>query len=170
MPFDYEEWKKAQFSASPTVRQINPAAINPAAIPFPVAITWAGIIWAGMGVFTLLCVLALSAQTGTIRTPGSIVAALLFLYGGVRAVSGTTPGTFRSGVASVILGFIWAISGFTMAGLMTPTAGFRIVLLQALACGMGGGMMLAGFLAVGGNSSYLRWRAAQAAGARAAGR
>jgi hypothetical protein len=161
MPFDYEQWKKAQFVGSPVVQQLDHAAVA-----FPAAITFAGLIWVGMGCLALLSVAVLSAQTGEIRTPGSIVAGLLFIYGGLRAMSGTTPGTFRSGIASILLGFVWAVVGF-----VTPSMGIRSVVVQLVSCGMGGAMMLAGLLAVTANSNYQRWRASQAMSvSRSAGR
>jgi hypothetical protein len=152
MSFDYERWKKAQFASMEEA--------IPSRVAFPPSITWAGMIWALTGVLTLGSVLVLSLQTGTIRTPGSILAGLLFLYGGLRATSGTTPGTFRSGIASIVLGVIWVC-----AGVLSTTWGFGSNgALLIISGGMGGAFILAGVLAVSGQPSYQKWRAAHAGG------
>jgi hypothetical protein len=159
MSFDYERWKQSQFGA---MEQENTAAI-----PFPTAVAWAGTIWATIGVLALLSVAILSLQTNTVRTPGSALGGLLFLYGGVRAMNGTTPGTFRSGVASILLGFVWVAAGFMM-----PTLGRDSdVVVKLVSWGFGAAVISAGVLAVGADSSYKRWRNAQARGSsRYAGR
>ena len=153
MSFDYERWKESQFS-----RMEQETAPGTA---FPPSITWAGIIWAATGVFTLGTVLVLSAQTGNLRSPGSVLAGLFFLYGGLRTTSGATPGTLRSGIASILLGIVWVGAGvlmFTNLGLGSNGVGLLVT------GGMGGALILAGFLAVAGRSSYQKWREAHAGG------
>jgi hypothetical protein len=153
MGFDYEGWKKLQLSEEET--DTAPRAA------FPLSVMWAGIIWAAVGGVILLTVLALSWQAGTIRSPGSILASLLFLYGGLRAISGTTPGTLRSGIASIVLGLIWIGAGVFMTTLVLPSNGTQVILLSG---GMGGALILAGSLAVIGGKNYQKWRHASADG------
>jgi hypothetical protein len=152
MSFDYERWKQSQFNSME--EEI------PSRMAFPPSITWAGMIWATIGVITLLSVLVLSSQTGTIRSPGSILAGLLFLYGGIRATCGTTPGTLRSGIASIVLGFIWVGAG-VLSLKWVPWSNGMFLFISG---GMGGALILAGFLAVIGQSSYQKWRDACAGG------
>jgi hypothetical protein len=152
MSFDYERWKQSQYSA--TEQQ------TAATISFPTAVTWAGMIWITIGAFALLSVAILSLQTGTVRTPGAALGGLLFLYGGLRATSGTTPGTIRSGIGSILLGFISIAQG-----LMLPSLGRDAdAKLQLVCWGFGGAFILAGFLAVTADGSYQKWRTAQARG------
>jgi hypothetical protein len=115
-------------------------------------------IWVATGAFALLAVLVLSAQTGTIRTPGSVLGGLLFLYGGLRATSGTTPGTLRSGIGSILLGLIWVIVGVFLSTNLAPRSNGPLL----ISGGMGGALILAGLLAVSGHSSYQKWRDARA--------
>jgi hypothetical protein len=152
MSFDYERWKQSQYSA---MEQENSAAA-----PFPTAVTWAGMIWTAIGVLALLSVAILSMQTGTVRTPGSILGGLFFLYGGVRATSGTTPGTFRSGIGSILLGFVSIAQGY-----MLPSLGRDSDVVVQLVCwGFGGAFLFAGFLAATADASYQKWRNARATG------
>src|SRR5262245_44390778 len=109
MSFDYERWKKSQYSRMEQETTSGTA--------FPPSITWAGIIWAATGVLTLAAVMVLSWQTGTIRTPGAILGGLFFLYGGLRTTSGASPGTLRSGIASILLGFAWVGVGILSTNL-----------------------------------------------------
>jgi hypothetical protein len=153
MSFDYEGWKESQF------RRMEQETASK--IAFPPSITWAGIIWAATGVFSLLTVMVLSWQTGTIRSPGAVLGGLLFLYGGLRATSGTTPGTLRTGIASIVLGIIWVGAGVLLS---TKLALGPNVMLLLISGGMGGALILAGFLAVTGRSSYQKWRDAHAGG------
>jgi hypothetical protein len=150
MSFDYERWKESQLR--PMGHDLTFKTT------FPTSIMFAGIIWAAIGVFILGTVIVLSTQTGTIRSPGSIVAGLFFLYGGFRTTSGATPGTLRSGVASILLGFLWIGSGAIMANLDLQSADKLLLISGA----MGGALVLAGFLAVIGRSSYQKWRDAHA--------
>jgi hypothetical protein len=125
---------------------------------FPTSIMFAGIIWAAIGVLILGTVIELSSQIGTVRSPGSIVAGLFFLYGGFRTTSGATPGTLRSGVASILLGLLWIGSGAIMMNLDLQSADKLLLISGA----MGGALVLAGILAVIGRSSYQKWRDAHA--------
>jgi hypothetical protein len=152
MSFDYERWKESQFR-----RMEQPATSGTA---FPLSITWAGIIWAATGVFTLGTVVILSSQTGTLRTPGSVLAGLFFLYGGLRTTSGATPGTLGSGIASILLGFAWVGVGVVSTNLGLGANGMGLL----VSGGMGGALILAGFLALAGRSSYQKWRGAHAGG------
>ena len=152
MSFDYERWKESQFSRME--QEITSTTA------FPPSILWAGIIWVAIGVLTLLTVGVLSAQTGTIRSPGSVLAGLFFLYGGFRTTSGATPGTLKSGIASILLGFVWVGSGVLSTNLGVGSNGVLLV----VSGGMGGALILAGFLAVIGRSCYQRWRDAHAGG------
>ena len=153
MSFDYERWKESQLSRVGQDITFKTA--------FPPSITVAGIIWAAIGVFTLGTVIVLSSQTGTIRSPGAILAGLFFLYGGFRTTSGATPGTLRSGIASILLGFLWVGAGV----IMSTYVGFQSTgMVLLISGGMGGALILAGFLAVIGQSSYQKWRDACAGG------
>jgi hypothetical protein len=151
MSFEYERWKESQFSRMEQETTASTA--------FPPSITWAGIIWAAIGVFTLGAIMVLSWQTGTIRSPGSILAGLFFLYGGLRTTSGTTPGTLLSGIASILLGSTWVGAGVMSANLGLGSN----AMLLLISGGMGGALILAGFLALTGRSSYQKWREAHAA-------
>ena len=150
MSFDYERWKESQLSTLERDFAFKPA--------FPTSIMVAGLIWAAIGVFTLGTVAVLSSQTGAIRSPGAIMAGLFFLYGGVRTTSGASPGTLRGGIASMLLGFLWIGSGVIMSNLDHQSAG-KLLLISGAA---GGALLLAGFLAVIGRSSYQKWREAHA--------
>ena len=153
MSFDYERWKESQLSRVGQDITFKTA--------FPLSITVAGIIWAAIGVFALGTVIVLSSQTGTIRSPGAILAGLFFLYGGFRTTSGATPGTLRSGIASILLGFLWVGAGVIMSTNLGLQPNGLLLLISG---GMGGTLILAGFLAVIGRSSYQRWRDAHAGG------
>jgi len=153
MSFDYERWKESQWS-----RVEQDVTFTTA---FPLSITVAGFIWAAIGALTLGTVLVLSSQTGTIRSPGGILAGLFFLYGGFRAMSGTSPGTLRSGVASILLGSLWVGAGVVMSTNLGLESNGMLLLISG---GMGGALILAGFLAVMGRSNYQRWRDARAGG------
>jgi hypothetical protein len=152
MSFDYERWKESQF--------IQMEQETTSRTAFPPSILWAGIIWTATGVFTLATVMVLSWQTGTIRTPGSVLGGLFFLYGGLRTTSGATPGTFRSGIASILLGFIWVGVGALLSTYLSLRSNAIVLLL--ISSGMGGALILAGFLALTGRSSYQKWREAHA--------
>jgi hypothetical protein len=152
MSFDYERWKESQLSRVEQETTFKTA--------FPLSITVAGIIWVAIGVFTLGTVIVLSSQTGTIRSPGAILGGLFFLYGGFRTTSGATPGTLRSGIASILLGFLWVGAGVIMSTYLS----FRSTGMVLLSAGMGGALILAGCLAISGRSSYQRWRDAQEGG------
>jgi hypothetical protein len=149
MSCDYEQWKASQLKSME--ENTTPR------VAFPPSITWAGMIWATIGVITLLMVVVLSLQIGTIRSPGSVLAGFLFLYGGLRATSGTTPGTLRSGIASIVLGFIWV-----SAGVLFTKSGLGSISSLLISGGSGGALILAGLLAVIGRSSYQKWREANA--------
>jgi hypothetical protein len=151
MSFNYERWKESQLS------QVGQDTTVTAA--FPLSITVAGLIWAGIGVLTLGAALVLSSLAGTIRSPGTILAGLFFLFGGFRAASGASPGTLRGGVASILLGILWVSAGVIMSTAMGLQSNGMLVLISG---GMGGALILAGFLAVMGRSSYQRWREAHA--------
>ena len=153
MSFDYERWKESQLSRVGQDITFKTA--------FPLSITVAGIIWAAMGVFTLGTVIVLSSQTGTIRSPGAILGGLFFLYGGFRTTSGATPGTLRSGIASILLGLLWVGTGVIMSTSLNLPSNDTLLLFSG---GMGGALILAGFLAVIGRSSYRSWRDAHAGG------
>jgi hypothetical protein len=152
MSFDYERWKEAQLNGMEQDTTSGSA--------FPNSIWWAGMIWSATGVFALLTVAILSLQTGTLRTPGSVLGGLLFLYGGVRATTGTTPDTLRTGIASIALGIAWIAAGVLMTNLGLGANGMQLLLSGV----MGGALILAGFLALSGRSSYRAWRAAHAGG------
>jgi hypothetical protein len=152
MSFDYERWKEEQFS-----RMRQEAASG---VAFPASVTWAGVIWAATGVFTLVVVAVLSWRTGTLRSPGAALGGLLFLYGGVRAASGAAPGTLRSGIGSIVLGCLWVGAGLVITNLGLGPAGLQLL----ISGGMGGALILAGFLAVIGRSDYHKWREASAGG------
>jgi hypothetical protein len=156
MSFDYERWKESQFSRMEQEITSRTA--------FPPSITWAGIIWIATGVFTLVTVGVLSLQTGTIRTPGSVLAGLFFLYGGFRTTSGATPGTFRNGIASILLGVAWVWVGSGVVLFTNSGLGSNGIMALLISVGMGGALILAGFLAVCGRSSYQKWRDAHAGG------
>jgi hypothetical protein len=151
MSFDYERWKESQFSRMEQETTSGTA--------FPTSITWAGIIWAATGVFTLGTVVVLSLQTGTIRSPGSVLAGLFFLYGGLRTTSGATPGTLRSGIASILLGFAWVGARVILSMNLGLGSNHMVMLISG---GMGGALILAGLLALNGRCSYQKWREAHA--------
>jgi hypothetical protein len=122
---------------------------------FPLSITVAGIIWAAIGVFTLGTVIVLSSQTGTIRSPGAILAGLFFLYGGFRTTSGATPGTLRSGIASILLGFLWVGAGV----IMSTNLGFQSAgMVLLISGGMGRALILAGVLSIVVDEDFIRRR------------
>jgi hypothetical protein len=151
MTFNYEQWKQAQFGAVEQQQQ------HSAVITFPASVAWAGIIWATIGVVTILAIV-LSSPAGTVRSPGTVLGGVFFLYGGIRAASGTTPGTRGSGIGSILLGSLWL-----GVGVMLQSVPGRNEIALLVNCAFGGAFVVAGILAVAGDANYQKWRAAQAA-------
>jgi hypothetical protein len=151
--FDYQRWKELQYGQAQEVAASR--------VAFPVSVQWAGIIWVVTGVLCFVLVVLRYQMYGNFRGIGTPLAGLLFVYGGLRTTSGTTPGTVRSGIASIVLGLIWIAMGLWMADLVGAQNMSTPVLL--LSGGAGGALVLAGFLALTGAADYQKWRAAHAA-------
>jgi hypothetical protein len=155
MPFDYERWKKSQFSQnSPMEEEATFKAV------FPRSIMWTGLIWCTIGGLHLGFVLMSYFRTWTFRDSGGpIIAGFFYLYAGLRAATGTTPGTVLSGIVSILFGLVWI--GVVL--LTAKTEGFRPndVMMMLICCAMGLAILVAGFLAVTGGSSYQVWRNAR---------
>lgn len=149
MPFDYERWKAEQFHA------MEQETASP--VSFPASITFAGMIWIAIGALTLLSLVVVERAP----SPGAILGGLLFLYGGIRATRGTSPGMLGSGIGSLLLGVTWVAVGPAIASLRNGSD--AVVLLVCV--GLGGALILAGFLALMGRSNYQKWREARTSAA-----
>ena len=142
MSFDYKQWKEAQFKKEEGQTKV----------PFPLTITMAGMIWATLGVLHFVAVIL---GVGKGIYPGSkiypsVMMGFVFLCGGLQVACGATlDGTMRGeGIGSIILGFIGICVALFSAKPLWVTAGIGVSLI------------LAGFLAVIGETNYQKWREA----------
>jgi hypothetical protein len=147
MSFDYERWKKKHF------KRLDETTYGPV---YPPAIMWAGLIWVIAGCLHSAMVLFHSWKTVNLPEPRLLIPGVLYLLIGIRAISGTTPGTIRTGIVSILYGLFWAGVAqltFKTVGLYTNGA----VLSVLVSSGLGGSLLLAGFLAVIAGPRYKRW-------------
>jgi Zn-dependent protease len=148
MSFDDERWKQKRFEA--------PHPTEAPGSGVPAGVVWAGVIWTAIGAFQLLVIVGLYLRTGVVSSVGPLIGAVLFLKAGRGAMFGTTPGTVRSGIFSVLLGFVWVAVGVLSAQTFGSQAnGWLLVLIGGV---LGGALVLAGVMAVSAGPSYQRWR------------
>jgi hypothetical protein len=156
------------------------------AVPFPVGVKAAGIIWICFGVLGLgSSVLSLVLQGGQAAAGGqrpqgnvcsvgcSVLFALGFLMVGFQTVKGTAKGTLGNGIGSLVFGLIYA--GLTVllfaAGIAGPAGGpagmgLFFIVIGGLCALLGLALLTAGILAIAGRGAYADWREATGAGPR----
>jgi hypothetical protein len=142
-------------------------------VRFPAAVRAAGIIWIGLGVFSLVsAILSLFLNiVPAAANPGQLIQgnpclsacglllAIAFLSMGGQTVRGTSRGVVENGICSVLLGLL------NVAGAIFLLAGaehFVFIVVAALSGGLGVALLTAGILAVAGRNAYAEWRAAHA--------
>jgi hypothetical protein len=112
-------------------------------------------IWVAVGVIHLVAVPEAFLKTGKSGLGGLIVLGLIHLCCGLRTLGGTASGTVRSGIFSLVYGFVWTMVAVVGAKQGTnPNAP-----LLALGIGVVGvALLVAGCLAMIASADYQRWR------------
>ena len=139
---------------------------------FPRLVTVAGSIWLSLGGGILLLALLgltvyvagseLSRLAVGVGCCASLIVALFgvtFLVAGVRTVRGTAPDTLANGIASILLGALFAVLALLEMQARRPRAGE--LLLAIVGFILAGVLMAAGILALGGRRDYQAWQHAR---------
>ena len=106
-------------------------------------------IWLAVGLIQLLSVLLYFLKTGRSDLVGLSPWGVMHLFGGLRTLTGTAPGTVRNGIASVFFGLLWGGIAITSAesALTSPNAHPNAPLLLFGFGAAGFALLLAGCLA-----------------------
>lgn len=158
------------------------------AVPFPVGIKAAGIIWicfGGLGLASSAISFILQAGQAAGAGPGqgpqgnvcsvgcSVLFALAFLMVGIQTVRGTAKGTLGNGIGSLVFGLLYAglavmLFVVGMAGPAGAPAGMGpfFLIVGGMCALLGLALLTAGFLAIAGRGAYADWRAATGAAPR----
>jgi hypothetical protein len=154
MSFDYNRWKESQ---------LNPVEEETASsVPFPLSIRLAGIIWATVGSLIVMSMVWLSLQVGTVPSPRRLLVGVGIIFVGFVTAGGCVASTAKMGIMSIVLGFFWICFGILSLGHLGVQPNGMLTVLCS--CGIGGALLLGGYLAVTGNSSYQKWRNANVGG------